>query len=474
MLKFTKWLIWLYLFLLIFEGSLRKWVLPGLADPLLVVRDPVLLAIYACALAANRIPRTPFLGLIAALAVGSIAFSFMAGQTNLLVLAYGLRTNYLHLPLIWVIAEVLDRDDVDKMGSFVLLCGMAMTLVMVQQFRSPADARINCGVGGEEGGQIHGAMGKIRPPGFFSFIIGPTVFFPVYTAFLLQQVAGIRKLWWAILIPAGVALLIALVVSISRGTLIGAGLVGAGLAVALLRLGLFNASILRIGLAGLLVVAGLSLTPAFKEGREAFMDRWNTAAQESGGQGWASLLSRVTMVADVPIQLMSQAPLFGHGVGYGSNVAARILTGQRGFLLAEDEWTKCYMELGPLLGSAFVGFRLLLAAYLLRVAWRALVVHRDYLPLLLWIALAPVIIFYQWAQPTILGFAALGSGLILASLNYVEEEDDEEEEESDDEDESRSEDKDEDEADETNDDEVATAPEQLPQIEVQRRRMRGL
>ena len=33
--------IWLYFLLLIFEGALRKWLLPGLATPLLVVRDPI-------------------------------------------------------------------------------------------------------------------------------------------------------------------------------------------------------------------------------------------------------------------------------------------------------------------------------------------------------------------------------------------------------------------------------------------------
>ena len=33
--------IWLYLLLWIFEGALRKWILPSLATPLLVVRDPI-------------------------------------------------------------------------------------------------------------------------------------------------------------------------------------------------------------------------------------------------------------------------------------------------------------------------------------------------------------------------------------------------------------------------------------------------
>jgi len=42
--KSMKNAIWLFFFLLIFEGGLRRWILPGLATPLLLVRDPI--AIY--------------------------------------------------------------------------------------------------------------------------------------------------------------------------------------------------------------------------------------------------------------------------------------------------------------------------------------------------------------------------------------------------------------------------------------------
>ena len=34
-----KRLIWVYFILLVFEGALRKWFLPGLSTPLLIVRD---------------------------------------------------------------------------------------------------------------------------------------------------------------------------------------------------------------------------------------------------------------------------------------------------------------------------------------------------------------------------------------------------------------------------------------------------
>ena len=45
-LSFIKKLIWLYFILLLFEGALRKWFLPGLSQGLLIVRDPIAIWIY--------------------------------------------------------------------------------------------------------------------------------------------------------------------------------------------------------------------------------------------------------------------------------------------------------------------------------------------------------------------------------------------------------------------------------------------
>ncbi|OYP34100.1 hypothetical protein [Rhodopirellula sp. MGV] len=42
-----RYCLWAYVLLVIFEGALRKWIVPQLATPLLVIRDPVcLVAIY--------------------------------------------------------------------------------------------------------------------------------------------------------------------------------------------------------------------------------------------------------------------------------------------------------------------------------------------------------------------------------------------------------------------------------------------
>lgn len=415
-----KRLIWLYVALLIFEGALRKWVLPSLSNPLLIVRDPVALAIYTAAFFSGRFPFNGFILTTIVLAVCSIGASVIAGQDNLLVMFYGLRINYGHLPLIWLIPQVLDRDDVERLGSFLLILAIPMTLLMIAQFRSSPNAWINRGIGSDEGGQIFGADGKIRPPGFFSFITGPQLFYPLVAAFFLHQISAHRRLWLPLLIATGLAILVALPVSISRTVMLATGLVGIVFGCCLPFTG-GGTNLVRAIVFVAIVGVGVSFLPVFQEGSRVFMMRWETAAIGSGGDAWGSIWGRIMGNLTQPFFWASQAPFFGNGIGVGSNVGARLLAGQIGFLLVEDEWGKVFLELGPVLGGAFLLLRVSIVLNLATQALRALFQRRDNLPLLLLSACAIPIAQNQWAPPTILGFAVLGGGLVLASLNVPEE-----------------------------------------------------
>lgn len=419
--KLLKSFIWLYVVLLIFEGALRKWVIPSLSDPLLIIRDPVVMAIYVMAFFTGRFPLNGFIVATAALAVGSTMASLFAGNTNPLVVAYGLRINYGHLPLIWIMAQVLTRKDVERLGCFLLLVAIPMTLVMVMQFRSPMNAPINRGIGSDEGGQIFGAMGRIRPPGFFSFITGPQVFYPLVAAFFLHQATANRRLWWPVLIGCGLAVLVALPVSISRTAMLATGIVGIAFVLSMSRAGIGLGSkfktVLTLGVVGIAV----SFLPIFSEGREVFLARWETAAVSTEGDAWGGIIGRVLGGFTQPFYWAAKAPFFGHGIGVGSNVGARLLSGRVGFLLAEDEWGKIFLELGPLLGGAFIAFRVWIVLHLGLKALSALFQRRDNLPILILSAAAIPIALYQWAPPTLLGFAVVGGGLVLASMNYDDE-----------------------------------------------------
>ncbi len=414
--KTIKFLIWTYLVLLIFEGALRKWVFPGAADALLIVRDPVVLLFYLLAVFGRVFPINGFVIGVFVLMVVSVAFSFLAKQHNLEVMLYGLRINYLHLPLIWVMAAVLDERDIERYGTFLLLMAIPMAMIMVQQFRSPMDAPINRGVGGTEIGQIFGANGKIRPPGLFAFITGPQLFLPLAAAFFFYQASVRRHLPWLVLLGAGVAIAISLPVSISRTAVIATVLVGATFALTLLFSSKRGGALLRTGVIMGILLVGLSFLPVFKEGQDTFLMRWHTAAISNDGDAVQNVSDRIFGGFLTPLHAMMRAKTFGMGVGVGSNVGAKLLSGKTGFLLAEDEWSKIFLELGPILGLAFILFRIGLTCYLGILALNALMSRREALPLLIFSATGAAVLQYQWGPPTLLGFAVFGSGMVLASM----------------------------------------------------------
>lgn len=413
--RLIKPLIWAYLALLIGEGALRKWLLPALADPLLVVRDPIVLALYALALREGIFPVNRFVLTLGVLAVLSTAASVLGGHLHPLVIAYGLRINYLHLPLIWLMGSVLDRRDVERIGTGLLLATVPMTLVMLKQFRSPMDAFINRGVGADEVGQIFGADGRIRPPGLFAFISGPQLFFPLCAAFFFDEIGGAKRLPWYLLLASGLAIAIALPISISRTVMLGTAVVALTFMVALPFSTARLASLLRPLCLLALLAVGLLSVPAFREGADVFMMRWDSAESEAGAAAWTGVMNRTVSGFTNPAYFIQIAPFLGHGIGTGSNVGARLLSGEVGFALAEEEWGKVLLELGPLLGSAFILFRATLVLWLGWKAWRSLRDDRNALPLLLFSAAALTILQGQWGPPTVLGFAVVGAGLLLGA-----------------------------------------------------------
>src|SRR4051812_49163430 len=63
-------------------------------------------------------------------------FASFAGIGNLAVTVYGLRADFLHLPLIFVMPRVLRAEDLRRMGLALLLLLIPMTLLAVKQFQA--------------------------------------------------------------------------------------------------------------------------------------------------------------------------------------------------------------------------------------------------------------------------------------------------------------------------------------------------
>jgi hypothetical protein len=165
-------LIWLYFFLLVYEGALRKWIVPSLANPLLIVRDPVVILIYALSVSKGVFPEEAFVGWTIGLGALTFLMSLVTGTGNLFVSLYGWRTDFLHLPLIFLMAKILTPADVRKLCLAILITAVPMALLVMAQFKAGPTAWVNVGVGGGEGGQLDVGFGKIRPPGTFPLPTG--------------------------------------------------------------------------------------------------------------------------------------------------------------------------------------------------------------------------------------------------------------------------------------------------------------
>jgi prepilin signal peptidase PulO-like enzyme (type II secretory pathway) len=129
--------IWSYFFLVIFEGALRKWVVPALSTPLLVIRDPIALWLLVTAVRRNLVSFNIYMSGMIFLGIAAYSPLCFLGHGNFAIALYGARILALHFPLIFVIGKVFNRDDVIKMGKVTLLISIPMAVLIAMQFYSP-------------------------------------------------------------------------------------------------------------------------------------------------------------------------------------------------------------------------------------------------------------------------------------------------------------------------------------------------
>tara|TARA_B100001248_G_scaffold241598_1_gene208342 strand:+ start:14236 stop:15702 length:1467 start_codon:yes stop_codon:yes gene_type:complete len=414
--QFIKRLIWLYLILLIFEGALRKWVLPGLSNPLLIIRDPVVVLIYFMYMKNFQTKPGAWIFNLILLAVFSFFFGLFSDKSNLMVTLYGLRVNYLHIPLIFIMGNILTRDDVYKIGKFILLLTVPMTLLMILQFYAPYTHFINKKPGGISGFSVAGALGRFRPPGTFSFISGPAAFYPLATAFLINIVIHKKPVKLAFIVATAGAIIIAVPISISRLFALTVATVVAAGAFSIYHLPGLSKILSRVMVISCIILVGLNFLPAFSEGMETFGTRWQESTGDAQGGVQTAIVARFFKTLTEPFELLPQIPLIGYGIGLGSNVGAKLTTGKVGFTLGEYEWTRTMSELGPILGMGFILYRVVLTFFVFAAAYSALK-RGNSLPILIFSAVALLLLNGQWAPPTILGFSIMGAGLALGACN---------------------------------------------------------
>ena len=417
-------LIWIYLWLLIFEGALRKWVLPGLATPLLLIREPIVIYLVINALFQGWI-KSGFAKTMMIVSSISLIFSLVAGHHDLFVGFFGWRIYFFHFPMIFVMGKVLTRDDLLKMARFILYLSVPMTVLVVMQFYSPQSAWVNRGLGGDmEGAGFSGALGYFRPPGTFSFIAGYATFqglvcsllcFYIVANKLLPIQYRFSNLWMGIIIGC---YFVSVPTSISRTVFYQTLLLLAFLLFAALRNNRLKGKFVKFAIIAAVVIVVVLSSGVANTQIEAFGARFEAASEAEGGvQGtignrYMGSWARGLFQFDVPV--------FGYGIGIGTNVGSKLLGGNMysfGFN-GEEEWGRVVGECGILIGWIIILVRVLFTFDILKRAYRALVRINDLLPWMLAGIALTWIPNGQWGVPTSLGFVVMACGMALAAINH--------------------------------------------------------
>ena len=366
--------IQLAMVLVIFEGAIRKWLLPGAQDLVYFAKDVLLLGAYVGffkdlpRLRLRLPPLAGFYGVLLLAAVLGLLQIFNPALPNLLVGVFGFKAYFFYVPLLFIIPAAFPTDA--ALFQFLrryALIAIPVGLLATAQFFSPASSPLNTYARTTQENAYIATFGSstfVRVTATFPFITG-------YTAYLLATVILILALLGAsrwkfkgnlLMFGALAMTLLGMLMSGSRGPVLMIAVLfpiywwlgvirerGGGVA--------FGRLLLALSLvAGVVVVLG-------EDALEAFLGR------SSGGA--ADMRSRLTSPVLSPWLLLPEAGLIGLGIGSTHQTAAALAPSQAPYswlrgLIVETESGRVMVEMGAL-GFVLVYFlRIYLALFALR------------------------------------------------------------------------------------------------------------
>ena len=415
-----KKLFWAYFLLLIFEGALRKWIVPQLSAPLLLVRDPIALLILVEAFRTGKWPQkwAGIIGLLTIFFLLLAAAQIIAFGNPGIAAFYGLRSYLLPFPVAFVMGENLTADDLRRFGRATLWILLPMTALEVAQYRAPIHSFLNKGAY-EGGGQIYYTSAHVRASGTFSFVAGPTSYVPLAAAFILYGLLDDRfsKKWllWA----ATAATILSIPVIGARTVVFELVAVVACLGLAAILGASQITRVFSIAAPVVAVFVLVSFLPVFSNAVLSFRARFAEADSLEGGSVARAIAHRAIIPLEYQLETTDfTSQLFGIGMGKGAAAITKLMNGTVTFVAGEGEMGRVLTELGPIWGSAFMLFRLVLALTLLL---QSLAAARRQQPLALF--LAPLtfmgLLFSVCEQPTEQGFIVISVAFTLAALNLA-------------------------------------------------------
>lgn len=414
-------LVFVIYWLLILEGVFRKWIFPEYHQLIFFIRDPFVLLVYMYALKGRFFSTSPLLTsalLLSALLLPVMLFHAEVNNVNPIILIYGWRNYFFYIPLAFIISRCFQMDDIRKWLQQNLMMALPMAVLVFFQFLSPPDAYINKALS-MDGYIFQVIPGMVRVTGTFTFTAG----YSLYAASIFAMVLGCWLKPDLVKQTGRIYLLLATFAAITLISLSGSRTVF--FLVALILLGAFAAVVFSKGVRNksrfiilpvvIIIVGGVIFNLVFPEALTAILARQDNAVREEG-----STLARAFSSFYNFTDAINDTPLLGFGLGFGTNAGVFVDTGRLFFRLAEDEWTRTYMELGPFFAVGYIVYRISLVVHLAFGALKAAKLVGDPLPFLLLGFIGMTLLNGPMTmQGTINGYAWLFCGFCLAAVNVA-------------------------------------------------------
>ena len=340
------------LVMLVIEGAVRKWLLPGAQDLVYFAKDALLIGVYVGFWRERsrlrlRVEVPPAITLALAVSAGFGALQILnPALPNVLVGLLGYKAYFLYVPLLWVVPAAFRTDrELARFLKRYLLLAIPVGLLAVAQFRSPPDSAINVYARGNTTEiTTFGSSAQVRVTGTFSYITGYTSYVLTMAILVLSVLAATRwRLRHNWLTYAALLLtMLGMFMTGSRGPVFMLAL----LLPLYAWLGIASGSGAS-GVGRFLFGAGVVAMLTNYVGADAVQAFYGRASGSSDLEG--RLLTPITQ----PIQAFDRGGLLGYGIGATHQMAAAVVKSPvpYGWLegaMVEGEAGQIMLELGPL------------------------------------------------------------------------------------------------------------------------------
>lgn len=401
--------------LYLIEGGLRKWLLPSMSAELYFLRDPFVIGLYVFCWVNGLYERNVINVLVVGACIVTVMIGFiqyMAFDLPITAFALAVRSYWLYMPLIVVLPAILDEKTLraGMLGHLIIVLPYAV--LIVSQYFSEPTSFVNIGALSDEGVPLF-AGGRGRPYGMFQYYSVNVIFVATGAALAIAAVPYLRRRAMEVgLLACGiVALSIMIALTGSRrvwflvGSMLGGMVIGGVLAKGAARRTAVGGALALIG-----GVGGVSL------GYERLWDELWERVEEGGGIE-EGILKRIEWETIGFVEILSDAPIFGYGLGIGTSSVVRLLD-LPVYWLGEAEGERVVWELGPIIGVMYLAARSMFSVWLVVAAFDLARRGRgEAVP----IAILACVLFHSGglgvSYSSVIGFQAwLAAGLTIALI----------------------------------------------------------